>query len=137
MVLNQENDFVIFNFVKPILLINIKKEAPTPAEWEWTKNTMICYYNSLEMTKSKISIIFDLNKLGLLDISIFREWSNLFIEYKSHTEKYIHRTSLITNSIIIKTSLNLFFKIYTTVRPMKFVDNFIEAREFVLLEFPK
>ena len=131
MVLSQENDFAIFSFTKPILLITVKKATPTATEWKWTKDTMVCYYKSFEITNAKISIIFDLNNLGLLDISIFRDWANLFIEYKSYTEKYIHRTSIITNNIIIKTSLNLFFKIYTTVRPMKFVDSMEDAEEFV------
>ena len=137
MVLIHENDFVIFNLTKPILLIRVKKETPSTAEWQWTKETMVSYYKSLEIAKSKISIIFDLKRLGLMDVSIFKEWADLFIEYKSYTEKYIHRTSIITESTIIKTSLNFFFMIYTTVRPMKMVDNEKEANEFVVFEFPK
>ena len=137
MVLIHENDFVIFNLTKPILLIRVKKETPSTAEWQWTKQTMVSYYKSLEIAKSKISIIFDLKRLGLMDVSIFKEWADLFIEYKSYTEKYIHRTSIITESTIIKTSLNFFFMSYTTVRPMKMVDNEKEANEFVVFEFPK
>ncbi len=131
MVFTTENDFASFTFSSPILIITVKKNSPTPEEWTWTKETMITYYQSLEISKTRISLIFDLKHLGLLDLGIYRDWANLFIEYKPYTKKYIYRTSLITDSAIIKTSLNLFFSIYTTVRPMKFLDSVEEAKQFV------
>lgn len=131
MVLINENNFAKFKFDKPNLIISVKKDGPTDEEWNWTKETMISYYKSLKISNTKISIIFDLTNLGLLNLNIYQDWANLFLEYKSYTEKYIHRTSIISDSLVIRTSLNLFFQIYTTVRPMKFVNNFKEAETFV------
>lgn len=135
MVLCHENDFAQFNFQKPILTITVKKSSPTKEEWEWTKETMVTYYKTIDSQNYKISIIFDLRKLGILDLGIFRDWAELFKEYKEYTKRCIHRTSILTDNTTIKIGLNLFFSIYTTVRPMKFVDNVAEGLEFVTTEY--
>ena len=132
MVLINENDFIIFQFDKPLLLIRVKKSSPTDEEWKWTIDVMKLYYTTAEKANYRFSIIFDLAKLGLLDLKKYREWADLFIEYKELTKKYINKTSIITDNKLIKNSLNIFFNIYTTVRPMKLCENVEDAKQFVL-----
>jgi hypothetical protein len=135
MVLTNENDFALFSFSKPILTITVKKASPTTREWELTKQTMITYYKTIDQQQFRMAIIFDLRKLGIMDLAIFKEWATLFQEYRDYTKRCIHRTSIITDNITIKIGLNLFFSLYTTVRPMKFASNFSEAQEFVTTDY--
>ena len=135
MVLTNENDFAVFSFTKPILTITVKKASPTPQEWDWTKQTMITYYKTIDQQKFRMAIIFDLRKLGIMDLAIFKEWAALFQEYKEYTKRCVHRTSIITDNITIKIGLNVFFSLYTTVRPMKFASDVPEAQEFVTTDY--
>ena len=69
--------------------------------------------------------------MGILEYCKIKEWSNLFIVYKDKTKKYIKCTTIITNSFFIKNTLNIFFSVYTTVKPMKMVNNIKDAYIFI------
>ena len=131
MVLIKENEFCRFHFEGSIVLVTIIKSVPSEEEWEWTKMIMLSFYESAEISNKKISIIFDLRLIGILPMKYYKEWSDLFISLKEKTQKYIHKTSILVDNVLIKTSLNCFFSIYTTVRPMKFVDSIDDGKKFV------
>lgn len=135
MVFKKENNFVIFEFRQPLLTITVKEGLPTPEEWEETKTIIKSFYESAEIGNFRFSMVFDLRKLGMLPLSYFREWADLFLDYKEKTAKYIHRTSIIIDNMVLRTSINLFFKIYTTVRPMLFAETLQEANRFVEQEY--
>jgi hypothetical protein len=135
MVFKKENNFVIFEFNKPLLTITVKEGNPTSEEWEETKTIIKSFYESAKIGNFRFSMIFDLRKLSMLPLSYFQEWADLFLDYKEKTGKYIHRTSIIINNMVIRTSINLFFKIYTTVRPMLFAETIEKANEFVMQDF--
>lgn len=135
MVLNYENDFAQFRFSQPLLTVTVKKGSPTEEEWEWTKDTMVTFYKTIDSQKSRISIIFDLRNLGILEMGIFKDWADLFQEYKDYTKRCIHRTSILTDNVTIKIGLNVFFSIYTTVRPFKMSTTLEEAEIFVMEEY--
>lgn len=137
MVLSHENGFAMFSFTKPILTITVKKSRPTPSEWEWTKQTMVIYYKTMDFKKYQMSIIFDLRKFGIVEPGIFTDWVAFFQEYREYTRRCIYRTSIITDNMTIKIGLNLFFSLYTMIRPMKFTSNITESHEFVTTEHPK
>jgi len=131
MTLERENNFCKYTLNENILVVEIKKEQPTDEEWMNTINLMKSFYELAEIKNFIFSIIFDLTKMGILEYSKIKEWSNLFIEYKNKTKKYIKCTTIITNSLFIKNILNIFFGVYTTVKPMKMVNNIKDAYIFI------
>ena len=60
-----------------------------------------------------------------------KEWSNLFTSNKELTNLVVHKTSIITNKLLIKTIINAYFKIYDSIRPYKVVKNDIDAINYV------
>ena len=131
MVLIQKNDFVNFEFQNQILIVTILKSQPEEEEWEFTKKVMISYYDSAEIGNFRFSILFDLRKVGILPVKYYKEWADLFIEKKNLTEKYINKTCVLTDNIIIKNSFNFFFMIYKTSRPFKFIDSLEDGDIFL------
>lgn len=127
----KENNFSKFNLDNYILTINVKKSLPNDIEWEETINTMKDFYTAAEINDYKFSIIFDLRLMGILPLKKIRQWGDLFIDYKEKTKNHINCTSVITDSYLIKSTLNIFFSIYTTVRPMRIVNNIEESYEFI------
>jgi hypothetical protein len=126
-----ENPFCEFNFNNKILILTIKKDIPNDIEWDWLKLTMNKFYENAEIDNIKFSIIFDIRLLGILPFKYYTEWANLFLQKKEQTQKYINKTSILVDSMLIKLSLNWFFSIYTTIRPMKFVDTIQDGILFV------
>ena len=127
----KENNFSKFVFNDYILIITIKKSQPNDKEWLETINLTKSFYELSKINNYNFSIIFDLRLMGILSYNRIKEWSDLFIKYKDNTKKYVTCSSIITNSFIIKNSLNIFFSIYTTVKPMKMVDNLNDALNFI------
>jgi len=126
-----ENDFIEFNYDKFILTLTTKKNSPSDEEWEFTKNTIMRFYDSALKKKTKFSLIFNIEKLNILDIKKLKDWANLFKKNKDKTNIVIHKSAMITNIIIVKYTLNLFLSIYKTERPSKIVSNMQEAIDFI------
>ena len=125
------NNFITFEFNNNILMLTVNKSQPTDEEW---KNSIKVIKNIYKLAEEKniiFSIIFDLRLMGILSFEKINEWGNLFIEYKDKTKKYVKCSSIITDSFIIKNTLNLFFNIYTTVKPMRIVNNLEESYDFI------
>lgn len=114
-----------------ILLITIKKLYPSDTEWEETIQYIKYYYNYAEKENLIFSIIFDLRNMGLLSFKQINEWGDLFISYKEKTKLYIKCSTMITDNYIIKNVLNIFFNLYTTVKPMQIVSNINDAYNFI------
>lgn len=131
MSIERENNFCKYSLNNNILLIEIKKEQPTDEEWINTINLMKSFYKLSEKKNFIFSIIFDVTKIGIIEYCKIKEWGNLFIDYKDLTKKYIKCSSIITNSFFIKNILNIFFGIYTTVKPLKMVNNIKDAYIFI------
>jgi hypothetical protein len=128
-----ENMFVKykFNIDTNILLITIKKLYPSDTEWKETIQYIKYYYKYAEKYNIIFSIIFDLRKMGIISLEQINEWGNLFISYKEKTKICIKCSTMITDSYIIKNILNIFFNLYTTVKPMKIVSNINDAYNFI------
>jgi len=128
-----ENMFVKYklNINTNILLITIKKLYPSDTEWEETIQYIKYYYNYAEKENLIFSIIFDLRNMGLLSFKQINEWGDLFISYKEKTKLYIKCSTMITDNYIIKNVLNIFFNLYTTVKPMQIVSNINDAYNFI------
>lgn len=127
----KENNFCKFYLKNYILTISVKTSQPADEDWDNTIKIMKSFYEAANINKFKFSIIFDLKLMGLLSYNKIKEWGDLFIDYREKTKEHIICTAIITDSFIIKNTLNLFFNIYTTVRPMKMVDNINDAYIFI------
>ena len=128
----EENNFINYTYTDSILYITIKNNSvPTTVEWEFSKKFMLSFYESAKQTKSRFSLIFDLRKLCILPFKMYQEWADLFISNKELTELYVNKTGIINNNKIIKGAINIFFNLYTTVRPLKLVSSMDEAHKFI------
>lgn len=125
------NNFIKFEFNNNILMLTVNKSQPTDEEWKNSIKVIKHIYKLAEEKNIIFSIIFDLRLMGILSFEKINEWGNLFIEYKDKTKKYVKCSSIITDSFIIKNTLNLFFNIYTTVKPMRIVNNLEESYDFI------
>lgn len=127
----KNNNFAEIKFKNNILTLTVNKSQPTDKEWNNTIQMIKYIYKIAEEKNIIFTIIFDLKLMGILSFDKIKEWGDLFIEYKEKTKKYIKCTCIITDSFIIKNTLNLFFNIYTTVRPMKIVNNINDCYDFI------
>lgn len=125
------NNFIKFQFNNNILILTVNKSQPSDEEWAHSIKVIKNIYKLSEEKNIIFSIIFDLRLMGILSFEKINEWGNLFIEYKNKTKKYVKCSSIITDSFIIKNTLNLFFNIYTTVKPMRIVNNLEESYDFI------
>lgn len=125
------NNFLKFEFNNNILILTVNKSQPTDEEWKNSIKVIKHIYKLAEEKNIIFSLIFDLRLMGILSFEKINEWGNLFIEYKDKTKKYVKCSSIITDSFIIKNTLNLFFNIYTTVKPMRIVNNLEESYDFI------
>lgn len=128
----EENDFINYTFYNSILYITIKQnKTPTEEEWNFSKKFMINFYKSVKQSKTLFSMIFDLKNLCILPLKMYQDWANIFGDNKELTEQYLNGTSIINNNSLIKNTLNIFFKIYPTVRPIKLVSSMNDAMTFI------
>ena len=132
----KENNFSKFylntnNLHNIILFINFKKQLPENNEWKETNNLIKLFYKNAENNNYKFSIIFDISNLGNIEFTKYNDWLELFNNLKEKTKKYIIKTCIITDSTILKNTINLFLMIYRPVRPMKILNNQNQALEFI------
>jgi len=114
-----------------ILFVDIKKDYPENNEWDETNKLIKDFYQTAEIKNYRFSIIFNITKLGNLEFKKYKDWINLFNRLKNKTEKYINKTCIVVNNKIIKTSINLFLRIYKPIRPMKIVDNIQQSLDYI------
>jgi len=132
----KENNFSKFylntnNLDNIILFVNFKKQLPENNEWKETNNLIKFFYKNAENNNYKFSMIFDISNLGNIEFTKYNDWLELFNNLKEKTKKYIIKTCIITDSTILKNTINLFLIIYKPVRPMKILNNQNEALEFI------
>ena len=132
--IEQSNDFISFKYENKTLLILVKKEIPTDDEWLFSKNTMINYYKILQISNIKISLLFDIRKLGILNSAKYSEWAQLLHDRKNVTSEKINKTSVIINNAIVRGMVNVFFTLYTSVRPIKIFKTIEEGTIFISQE---
>jgi hypothetical protein len=123
-----ENPFIRFELKGRILYVTVRHAvSPTDAEWAFAKHTMLLFYGAVQQSGQRIAIHFDLRRMGLLPPSRCTDWANLFIAQKEITRKHIVCTCLVTDSMLLRVAVNGFFKLYSPMRPVKFVETVAEA----------
>lgn len=117
---------------QPVLFVTVQRAAPlNDAEWEGTIRNMTAFYDSAEQGGYRFSLVLDFRQMGVLSPHYAQELASLFLKRKEQTRKCVVATAIITSNLIVKTSLNLFFALYSPVRPMSMVDNVEAALAFV------
>ena len=125
-------DSIPVPITQPVLFVTVQRAAPLDdAEWEGTIRNMTAFYDSAEQGGYRFSLVLDFRQMGVLSPHYAQEWASLFLKRKEQTRKCVVATAIITSNLIVKTSLNLFFALYSPVRPMSMVDNVEAARAFV------
>jgi hypothetical protein len=133
MPISRENDFVrfVYDHEQRLLLATVKPCVPTEDQWQFAKTAVNGFYTSALATETKFAIVLDFRQLQLLPISRYADWANFFNELKPKTAVCVHKTAIVTDSVFVRTALNAFFSLYTTVRPTSFVSTHAEALSFV------
>ena len=132
----RENAFVRFEYdpERRLLTGTVKPIVPTDEEWGFAKTSIRSFYDSALQTKTVFGMVLDFRELQMLPMHRYDDWATFFNEVRGDTAKCVHKTALISDSMFIRTALNLFFKIYTAVRPTTFVSTVEEAQVFALNE---
>ena len=131
MVLIKQNDFVQYKFENKILLIKILKAQPTDEEWEFTKDTIMSFYDAALLKNYTISLVFDLKELGMLEIKKIKEWAELFKNNRHKTLKILKKSAMITDNTLFRITINMFLTMYKNTKPIKVVSSFEEALDFI------
>jgi hypothetical protein len=119
----QENDFVCFRLENTTLHIQIKSKIPSDEEWNMTKQFMLSTYTAYIKSQKTFSIVCDLTCMHILPLYRISDWANLFKEKKESTKKCVEYTIFITDSTLVRTSMNIFFQLYEPVRPTVFLSS--------------
>jgi hypothetical protein len=128
-----QNNFARFSFdgtVLTVLFNDIGRDA-NDDEWECSKRYMRCFYDAALQSHKRFSMIFDMRNLSTLPWNRCLDWANMFQKMRDDSEKCIHRSAVISDSVFLRTTINAFFLMYTTVRPTSFVATMDEAVLFV------
>ena len=131
MVLIKQNDFIQYKFENKILLITILKAQPTDEEWEFTKDTIMGFYDVALLKEYTISLIFDLKELGMLDVTKIKEWAELFKTNRHKTLKVLRSSAMITDNTLFRITINMFLTMYRNSKPITIVSSYEEALEFI------
>lgn len=128
-----KNDFVKFEFKNDntILLITTLKDIPTRDEYTNFLEQFSNIYEALFQKKKIFSLLIDITELGIIPLTYINELRNFFIERKNYTVQCLKCTSIITNNSAIKNIFNSFFLIYSTIKPVSFVNNIDKGIEFI------
>lgn len=128
-----ENDFASFELRNRVLTMTIKpvNRPPTDDEWTATKEYVRCFYRAALGTSQRISMIFDIRHLGNVAWSYYLEWAQLFNGLREETIQCVHRSAVITDSVVLRTAVNTFFMIYQTARPTQFATSYEDAYAYV------
>ena len=130
----RENAFVRFEYdhERRLLTGTVKPIVPSDEEWEFAKTSIRSFYESALQTKTVFGMVLDFRELHMLPMHRYDDWATFFNEERENTARCVHQTALISDSMFIRTALNLFFTLYTAVRPTSFVSTLEDAQLFAL-----
>jgi len=126
------NNFFNSRIEDKVIIFTIIKSSPNYEEWKIAKKTVLEWYTYLENNNLKAGLIFNLEELNYINPSYLIEWKQLFLDNAQRTKQNIIASAIIIDNTIIRQVVNLFFKMYDSVRPTKIVKNIVEAKSFIL-----
>ena len=129
-----ENDFASFDIIKDnyksILKLNIKKSCPNRDEFDQLIEQMDNIYDAFLKSNTKFYLLCNLNELGVIPMTYIKEIASFFYSKHECIEKLLICTSVVISSSSVRTIINGFLYIYTTIKPVKFVKEENESYTF-------
>lgn len=126
-----KNNFLEFDYQKPILLITIKNFKATDKELQQTEMVLKKFYNMKDNGEpAKFAFIFVIEKIGLFSVPVVHKIGNIFNGTREQAQKQLYGSAVVIQSDI-KKLVNRFLRMFNNDRPVTFVDNIQEARQAV------
>ena len=128
-----ENNAVCFkkDDINNIIFINCLKSEFIDEDYVDYHKALLEIYDEYEKKKVKFCLIFDITKLGMFALAHSKTEANFFNDLKSRTKEIVTATCVITDSVIIRNSINFFLNIFSSVIPYRIVYSIKEAIEFI------
>ena len=125
------NNFFNINFENDILNIKTTSENPSSDDINNLIIQLNNIYEAFNIKDQHFSFIIDVQNLTFVNPKYVMNIFNFFNEKKPYTVKLVKCSCFVTSNYTIKSILNGFFKLYTSVKPIKFVSNYNECYEFI------
>jgi hypothetical protein len=126
-----ENNFAEVTFESNIFKVNILDSYPTIEEWTDCKDALENFYQAIEIKQLNFTVIYDISNLGMLPYTYIKELTDILLKYKDMTETLVIASIIIVNNKLIKNIVNTMFSLYPSERPIRIVNSFGEAKEFI------
>ena len=128
-----QNRFTHMLFDGHVLYVTFKtmQSAPTDDEWNETILHLKTFYSAALKSKKRFSMVYDLANIYPLPLARCRQWANMFDGMKDDTRACIVCTAILCQNFLFRKVINLFFSMYSAVRPLSFVASLDEAIEYV------
>ena len=123
--IEQEDAFVHCKYNEQVLHITMKDKLPTDDEWQRAKTIILSYFEANLKQNTRFAIICDMRNVPSSDLITFLN-SN-----KQNTQDCVLCTCIIINSVVIQTSMKMFFTMYKSARPIYFVKDAEQAQSHI------
>ena len=118
------NNIIIVQFV-------INNSIPTSLQWIIALDDIKKCLNELKTANIKFGFVFDIRKVGFVSLNYIKEFTKLMENYGPLLEENLYGTSAIAEGIIIKYLFDAINTFYKTKKPLKIVNNSIDASKFI------
>ena len=127
-----ENRFIKFQYdnEKSVFRVIVLEETPTREEFDQLINQFNNFFDACYKNKTYFYFYCDVSKIGYIPLSYIKEIGLFFVSKKEEIEGYLNCSGIILNSVTVRTIINGFFMIYTTIKPVKFIKSHEEAYNF-------
>ena len=125
-----ENRFVRFAKEPDLFVVTVSDLEPTDEEWEFTKNGILGRYAEALRERSRFALVFDFRNMALPSPERLQDFVDLFRRNTNATAACVVCTAIVTDSVMARAAINMFFSVYSSVRPVRLVSSVEEAREW-------
>lgn len=129
--IEQEDAFVHCKYNEQVLYITMKDKPPTDDEWQRAKTIILSYFEANLKQNTRFAIICDMCNVPLLSIARTSDLITFLNSNKQNTQDCVLCTCIIINSVVIQTSMKMFFTMYKSARPIYFVKDAEQAQSHI------
>ena len=126
-----DNTFLKSSLNDNVIKFEVIKATPNDLEWEYSKTIVDNWYDYIESSNVRVGLLFLLGNLVYIKPRFLLEWKDIFNSKREKTKKYIIGTAIVVENAIIRTFVNTFFSSFNSERPVKFVKNEEDGKEFI------
>ena len=108
-----------------IIILNIKKSAPTDDEWEnFIKIFRLYYEHRLKNLKQKYIMMVNVQEMSLLSLSKLKQFVRILKDNEEIIRECAIYTVFVVSSSLVKQFLNFALTIYKNKKPVFFKTNY-------------